>query len=167
MNAVSTYAFSRLHTSVFVSDKMRKLMILLVRYHGLDPVHIADAWTDWVDRAVRTWLESGHLRTIIIEFYRPWSNNAEARWDFPIRFDGSGVEDEMWVDRAFLEGSIAKAKAPPAGCSYRIVLQVAPGAHDVAGVGNTVLRSTDGLVAREIGTVISTPDIMASGKYYR
>ena len=167
MNAVSTYAFSRLHTSVYVSDKMRKLLTLLVRHYGLDPVQIADAWTAWVDHAVRRWLESGHLRTIIIEFYRPRASNCEARWDFPIRFDGSGIEDEMWVDRAFLEGSIAKAKAPPVDCSYRIVLRVAPGAPEVAGVGDTVLRSTNGLVAREIGTVISTPDIMASGRYYR
>ena len=43
------------------------------------------------------------------------------RWDFPIRYDGNGV-DEMWVDRLFFEESFAKAEAPPAGCLYRIVL---------------------------------------------
>lgn len=166
MSAVSVYAYARTHTSVYVSDKLRNLLKLLVRYHGLDPQQVVDAWSDWVDRAARTWLESGHLRAIVIEFYWPGSDVAAARWDFPIRYDGDGV-DEMWVDRLFFEDSLAKAKAPPAGCSYRIVLQTRPNEPHVDGVGSTTLRTVAGLVAREIGTVIATPDIMASAKYYR
>lgn len=166
MSAVSVYAYARTHTSVYVSDKLRNLLKLLVRYHGLDPQKVVDAWSDWVDRAARTWLESGHLQAIVIEFYWPGSDVAVARWDFPIRYDGNGV-DEMWVDRLFFEDSLAKAKAPPSGCSYRIVLQTWPGEPHVAGVGSTTLRSIDGLVAREVGTVIATPDIMASARYYR
>ena len=166
MNTISTYAYSRAYTSVFVSDKMRNLFKLLVRHHGLDPQKVVDAWSDWADRAVRTWLVSGHLSAIIIEFYWPGTDDAVTRYDFPIRYDGNGV-DEMWVDRLFFEDSFAKAKAPPAGCSYRIVLKTSPGEPHVAGVGNTVLRSINGLVAREVGTVIATPDIMASARYYR
>ena len=166
MSVVSAYAYTRAHTSVYVSDKMRNLLKLLVRYHGLDPQRVVDAWSDWVDRAARTWLESGHLCAIILEFYWPGSAEAIARWDFPIRYDGTGTND-MWVDRQFFEGSFAKAKAPPAGCSYRILLQVLPGEPHVDGVGNATARSIRGLVAREIGTVIATPDIMASARYYR
>lgn len=167
MSAVSTYAYSRTHTSVYVSDKMRKLMTILVREYGLNPAAVANAWTQWVDRAVRTWLESGHLKTIIIEFYWPGTTNAEARWDFPIRYDGSGVDDEMWVDRVFLQESFSKAAVPPAGCSYRIVLETDPGRPHVYGVTTTNLLSVGGLSSREIGTVIATPDIMASGRYWR
>lgn len=167
MSLVATYAFTRAHTSVYVSDKMRKLLTLLVRHYGLDPVGIADAWTDCIGEAVRVWLESGHLRAVVLEFYRPLSSEAEARWDFPIRFDGSGIDDEMWVDREFLEDSVGKAKVPPPGCLYRVVLRVSPGHPAVPGMVDTVLRSTNALVAREIGTVIATPDIMASGRYYR
>src|SRR6185312_10698865 len=106
MNAVasSVHTLARTHTSVFVSDKLRNFLKLLVRHYGLDPQGVLDAWSDWVDRAARTW---------------PGSNDAVARWDFPIRYDGNGV-DEMWIDRLFFEDSLAKAKAPPAGCSYRI-----------------------------------------------
>lgn len=165
-NTVSTYAYSRAYTSVFVSDKMRNLLKLLVRYYGLNPQEVVDAWSGWVDRAARTWLESGHLQAIIIEFYWPGSDEAVARWDFPIRYDGNDI-DEMWVDRMFFEDSFAKAKAPPSGCSYRILLEVLPGEPYVEGVGYTTCRSINGLVAREIGTVIATPDIMASARYYR
>ena len=166
MNVVSTYSYTRAHTSVYVSDKMRNLLKLLVRHYGLNPQKVVDAWSDWVDRAARKWLESGHLQAIIIEFYWPSSDESVARWDFPIRYDGNDI-DEMWVDRLFFEDSFAKAKAPPADCSYRIVLQTRPGKPHVPGVGDTVLRSINGLVAREVGTVIATPDIMASARYYR
>lgn len=167
MSGVSTYAYSRTHTSVYVSDKMRKLMTILVREYGLDPAKVANEWSEWVDRAVQTWLKSGHLRSIIIEFFWPGLSSVEARWDFPIRYDGSGVDDEMWVDRVFLQDSLAKAAAPPSGCSYRIVLMTDPGRPDVYGVSSTELLSVGGLSSREIGTVIATPDIMASGRYYR
>lgn len=168
MNAVATsvHTLARTHTSVFVSDKLRNFLKLLIRYYGLDPQGVIDAWSDWVDRAARTWLESGHLQVIIIEFYWPGSEDAIARWDFPIRYDGNGV-DEMWIDRLFFEDSLPKAKAPPAGCSYRIVLKTLPNEPQVAGVGSTTLRSTAGLVSREVGTIIATPDIMASARYYR
>ena len=166
MNAVYAHAYARTHTSIYVSDKLRNLIKVLVRSYGLDPQKVVDAWSDWVELAARTWLETGHLNSIVIEFYRPGSDVASARWDFPIRYDGNGA-DEMWVDRMFFDDSIAKAKAPPAGCTYRIVLMTDPGRPDVPGVGSTTLRSINGLVAREVGTVIATPDIMASARYYR
>lgn len=166
MNTVSVHTLTRTHTSVFVSDKLRNFVKLLIRHYGLDPQGVVDAWHGWVDRAARTWLESGHLTEIIVEFYWPGSEKAIARWDFPIRYDGNGV-DEMWVDRLFFEDSFPKAKAPPSGCSYRIVLRHSPGEPHVDGVTSCTLRSTSGLVSREIGTIISTPDLMASARYYR
>jgi hypothetical protein len=56
MTAVSTHAYARAHTAAFVSDKMRNLLKILIRYHGLDPTALVDAWTSWVDRAARAWL---------------------------------------------------------------------------------------------------------------
>ena len=166
MSAVSVHTFARTHTSVFVSDKLRNFVKLLIRHYGLDPQGVVDAWSSWVDRAARTWLESGHLTDIVVEFYWPGSTSAVARWDFPIRYDGNGVDD-MWIDRLFFEDSLPKAKAPPAGCSYRIVLKTSQGEPPVAGVGDCKLLSTAGLVRREAGTIIATPDIMASARYYR
>src|SRR6202020_138258 len=71
----------------------------LIQYHKLDAAALVDAWPSWIDRAARTWLESGDLTKIVIEFYKPGATVASARWDFPIRYDGNGV-DEMWIVRA-------------------------------------------------------------------
>jgi hypothetical protein len=166
MNSVYATNYSRTQTAIFVSDKMRNFLKLLVNRYGLNPEGVLDAWKEWVDRAVRWYLESGELIGIIIEFWQPGSDKAAARWDFPMRYDGNGV-DEMWVDRVFFEEALAKATAPPAGCNYRIVLTTKPGTPDIAGVSSTNLRSTSGLTSREAGTVIATPDLMASARYYR
>jgi hypothetical protein len=166
MTATTVSAYARTHTAAFVSDKMRNLLKILIQFHKLDPTALVDAWTSWVDRAARTWLESGDLTKIVIEFYKPGATVASARWDFPIRYDGNGV-DEMWIDRQFMEGSFAKSTPPPAGCIYRILLSHLPGAPHVSGTGDVDFLSLNGLVAREAGTVIATPDIMASMTYYR
>jgi Bacterial HORMA domain 2 len=166
MTTTYATAYTRAHTAKFVSDKMRTLLKFLVQYHGLDPTTLVDAWTKWADRAARAWLESGHLTSIVIEFYKPGTSAALARWDFPIRYDGNDV-DEMWVDRQFLQGSIAKSTAPPVGCVYRILLCHSLGAPEVSGTADAEFLSLNGLVAREAGTVIATPDIMASATYYK
>lgn len=166
MSIVAVRSYARTHTAVFVSDKLRNFLKILVRHYGLNPQGVVDAWSDWVDLAARTWLETGHLEAIVLEFYKPGSTCAAARWDFPIRYDGNGV-DEMWVDRLFLEETFSKASTPPSGCLYRIVLQTDTRRPDVPGVGPTTFRSTNGMTAREAGTVIATPDIMASARYYR
>jgi hypothetical protein len=166
MSSVYATAYSRTQTAIYVSDKLRNFLKLLVNRYGLDPQGVVDAWSGWVDRAARSYLESGQLTSIVIEFFRPGATQASARWDFPIRYDGNGV-DEMWVDRAFVEGALAKATAPPPGCVYRILLSTKPGTPDIAGVTSTNFLSTTGLTAREAGTVIATPDLMASARYYR
>jgi HORMA domain-containing protein len=166
MSAVSTSTYLRAHTAAFASDKLRNLLKLLIQYHGLNPTVLADAWTKWVDRAARAWLEVDELDSVVIEFYKPGTSVALARWDFPIRYDGNGVDD-MWVDRAFLEGSFAKAAKPPAGCVYRVLLVPRKGARQLPGMEDAAFLSLNGLAAREAGTVIATPDIMASAKYYK
>lgn len=165
MSSTFVSSYTRAHTAAYVSDKMRNLIKLLVQHYGLDPTALVDAWSDWVDRASRTWLQSGHLQKIIIEFYKPGTTVALGRWDFPIRYDGNDV-DEMWVDKQFLRQTFDKPPRPPAGCVYRILL-LAPGGDHVAGVSTTSFHSLNGLTAREAGTVIATPDIMASMTYYK
>jgi hypothetical protein len=165
MSTTFTSSYARTHTAAFVSDKMRNLLKILVQHHGLNPTVLVDAWSNWVDRAARQWLESGHLQKFVIEFYKPGTTLALARWDFLIRYDGNGV-DEMWIDRQFMEGSFAKSTPPPTGCIYRILL-FAPGGPHVSGTADAEFHSLNGLVAREAGTVIATPDIMASMMYYK
>ncbi|RWD79107.1 hypothetical protein [Mesorhizobium sp.] len=167
MTAVNTVnrAYTRAHTAIFTADKLRNLMKSLVIDAGLDPKALMDAWSGWVYNAARKLMESGHLRTIVIEFYKPGSTIASGRWDFPIRYDANGVDD-MWVDSTFFKSTFAKAPRPPAGCIYRVILVYDAGAPDV-GLYDVSFLSLNGLTRREAGTVIATPDIMASAAYYR
>ena len=59
---------------------------------------------DWVtiERGIKTWLRSGHLKNIIVEFFKPGAAVASARWEFPIGYDGTGVHDDMWLDKSYL-----------------------------------------------------------------
>lgn len=166
MTAVSTHTYMRTHTATYVSDKLRNFLKLLVNHYGLNPEGVVDAWSSWVDRAARAWLESGHLESIVIEFFRPGSTVALARWDFPIRYDGNGGDD-MWIDRNFFQDAIDKAAAPPRDCTYRILLTHAANPPHVDGIEFVPFLSLGKLVSREIGTVVATPDIMASARYYR
>ncbi|QSR22032.1 hypothetical protein [Hyphomonas sp. KY3] len=164
--SVSTSTYTRTHTAAFVSDKLRALLRRLVRDYGFNPEKLLNSWTDWVDEAARTWLVSGHLEKVVIEFYKPGSDYAEARWDFPIAYDGDADDQDLWVDYAFFENSIAKGKRPPSGCTYRILLVPGYGAPNVPGLSTVQLKSVTHLTARTQGTVMSTPDIMASVRTY-
>lgn len=166
MSFVSTTAYTRSHTSTFASDNMRNVLRDIIRDHGLDPTALMDSFERVLGRAIRTWMETGHLQKITIEFYRPGTGKLDTRWDFPIRYDGNG-SDDMWVDWDHLHSSMAKAQPPSRDCRYEVILSTKPGRPDVDGMASCQFRPTDGLVARETGTVIATPDIMASATYWR
>jgi hypothetical protein len=166
MSATFTSTYSRTHTAKYVSDKMRNVLKYLISYYNLNPTSLLDAWTSWVDAGARELLERDDLEKIIVEFYKPGGDVALGRWDFPIRYDGNGA-DEMWVDRMFLQDSFAKTTTPPAGCIYRVLLVPRPGAVLPSNLSYTTFKSLDGMVGREAGTIVSTPDIMASMMYYR
>jgi len=166
ITATHTAGYTRTHTAAYVADKLRGLLSELIRDYGLDPKALHDAWTECIGEAARLWMASGHLEAVCLEFHLPGSSRAAARWDFPVRYDGPGVDD-LWVDKSFFRDSIAKGGKPPAGCLYRIVLQRAPGAPKAAGLVDVVMMDTSQLTARDAGTVISTPDIYARARYYR
>lgn len=166
MTFVNTLTYARTQTAIYVSDKMRSLIRTLILNYGFDPQKLMDAWSGWVHEAARAWMETGDLQKFVIEFYQPGAANASARWDFPIRYDGKDI-DQMWIDTDFLHGSVAKAARPPAGCTYRILLVPRLGARDLPGMSDAAFLGLSGLTAREAGTIIGTPDIMASATYYR
>ena len=107
------------------------------------------------------------LQKFIIEFYKPGTTVALARWDFPIRYDGNGV-DEMWVDRA-VHGAVVRQGRPRRRRAASIAFSCARARAAPPSTASQLPRfhSLNGLVAREAGTVIATPDIMASMTYYR
>jgi hypothetical protein len=167
---MSTYAyaqvFTQTHSIVFLSDNLRNTLREVIRENGISPQKLVQDW-EVIEQGIQTWLQSRHLNNIVVEFFKPGASIASARWEFPIGYTGSGVEDDMWLDKAYLRQLIAKAKRPTTDCTYRILLCTNAGAPTVAGFTSCTFLSTGQLAARQAGTVISTGHISAGATYWK
>jgi hypothetical protein len=168
MTTAFTYTYNRTHSFVFLADNMRNALRDVISEYGLKPDELLREWDSWIKAAVKAWLDSGHLNVIVIEFYKPGATAASARWDFPIRYSGSGVDDDMWMDKAYLRQLIAKAAKPTSDCIYRIILQHDPNPPAVPGTNlvDITFKSTANLSERPAGTVIATSHLTASASYW-
>jgi hypothetical protein len=167
---MGTYAYSQsftqTHSIVFLSDNLRNTLREIIRENGLSPEKLMQDW-ETIERGIKTWLGSGHLKNIIVEFFKPGASTASARWEFPVGYTGSGVDDDMWLDKAYLRQLIAKAARPTSDCTYRILLCNDPGAAIVYGFVDSPFLSTGQLAARHAGTVIATGHLTAGATYWR
>ena len=145
---------------------MRNVLRDIISESRLDPTRLIDSWKI-LGNAVQTWLQTGHLSRITIEFFAPGSNRAVNVWEFEIKYDGSGIDGDMWVAREHVRRTVEKAGRPPANASYNVILQHQPGAPDIPGMVPAEYLSREGLVGRSSGTAIATPDIMVGLKYWR
>lgn len=161
-----TRAFTQTHTIVFLSDNLRNTLREVIRENGISPNKLMQDWGT-IERGIRTWLQSGHLMNVVVEFFRPGASTASARWEFPIGYDGSGVDEDMWLDKNYLRQLIAKSKRPTSDCTYRIVLVTLSGEPWVSGFTNCTFLSTGSLAARHAGTVIATGHMTAGVTYWR
>jgi hypothetical protein len=163
-----TYAqvFSQAHSIVFLSDNMRNTLREVIRENGISPEKLMQDW-DTIERGIQTWLQSRHLNNIVVEFFKPGASGSSARWEFPIGYTGSGVDDDMWLDKNYLRQLIAKSKRPTTDCTYRILLCTDDGAPTVAGFTNCSFLSTGQMSARQAGTVIATGHMTAGATYWR
>ena len=82
-------------------------------------------------------------------------------------YTGSGVDDDMWLDKSYLRQLIAKSARPTSDCTYRILLCTADGAPHVDGFVSCPFLSTGHLAARQAGTVIATGHLTAGATYWR
>jgi Bacterial HORMA domain 2 len=168
--AIQTYAqtrtFAQTHSIVFLSDNLRNTLREVIRENGISPEKLMQDW-DTIEVGIRTWLRSGHLNNIVIEFYKPGASSSSARWEFPIGYAGSGVDDDMWLDKNYLRQLIAKSARPSADCSYRILLCTNPDKPHVDGFVECSFLSTANLSARQAGTVIATGHMTAAVTYWR
>jgi hypothetical protein len=168
MQTAYAYAttYTQSHSIVFLSDNLRNTLREVIRENGLSPEKLVQDWQT-IERGIRTWLSTGHLTNVNIEFFRPGATEASARWEFPIAYAGSGVNDDMWLDKNYLRQLIAKATRPTSNCSYRIVLWTRHGAPMVDGFSDCTLLPTGPLMARQAGTVIATGHMTAGVTYWR
>lgn len=159
-------AYTRTHSVTFLTDNLLNALREVIRENGLSPERLMQD-RDTLARGIKTWLNSGHLTNVIVECFRPGAAIADARWEFPVDYSGSGVEDDMWVDKNYLRQLIAKAKRPSSDCGYRVVLITSPGAARVDGFFGCTLLSTGALAARQAGTAIATGHLTAGVTYWK
>jgi hypothetical protein len=161
-----TRAFTQTHSIVFLSDNLRNTLREVIRENGISPNKLMQDWGT-IERGIQTWLQSGHLMNVVVEFFKPGTSTTSARWEFPIGYEGSGADDDMWLDKNYLRQLIAKSKRPTSDCIYRIVLVTLSGEPWVSGFTNCAFLSTGSLAARHAGTVIATGHMTAGVTYWR
>jgi len=161
-----TTAFTKTNSIVFLSDNLRNTLREVIREYGISPAQLMQDWVT-IERGIRTWLRSGHLNNVVVEFFKPRATTAAARWGFPIGFEGSGADDDMWLDKNYLRQLIGKSKRPDSDCSYRVLLCTDPGAEKVEGFTDCKFLSTGQMAARQAGTVIATGHMTAGATYWR
>lgn len=166
MTTTHTLTYTKTHTSTYVADNMRNVLRNIINYYGLEPDNLLNDWES-TSNTIIALLQSGDLKQITIEFYRPGQSTVEARCDFPISYDGSGVEEDMWVDKSHLERTLSKSAKPSPDCLYDVIFINRQGWADIPGFSPCEFRSTKKLVPRSSGTIIATGDIMASTTSWR
>jgi hypothetical protein len=160
------HTYNRTHSITYLSDNLRNTLREVIREYGIGPDKLMQEWVV-IERGIKTWLETGHLKSVVVEFYKLGSSTASARWDFPTGYEGSGSDDDMWTDKAYLRQLIAKSAQPTLDCTYRILLSVKSGAPQVDGFEDQAFLSTGSLSARQAGTVIATRHMTAAVLYWR
>lgn len=164
MSSVATYSYT--HSVTYVADNILKSLKDIVRLSGLDPANLTDDW-DSIMRALRAWLGSGHLRTIVLEIFDPLTDALITRWDVSIVYSWSTGDGSFWTDTEQLKYAIRKSGVAPGSARYRILMDNSPGRPDVAGWSSTSYRSTDGMVRQSLGSTVEHSGLGGSAAYWR
>lgn len=158
--------YTHAHSVVFLTDNLLNTLREVIRESGISPDKLTQDRST-IERGLRTWLQSGHLTKVVVEFHKPGASSASARWDFPINYTGAGVADDMWLDKNYLRQLISKATRPSTDCTYRVILCTNAGAPKVDGFSDCSFLSTGSLAARPAGTVVATSHMTAAVTYWR
>lgn len=164
MTSVAVY--SRTHSVTYVADNILMSLKDILRLSGLNPARLVDSW-DSNMRALRTWLDSGHLQCVVIEIYNPKTDSLVTRWDVEVVYNWSSGDGSFWTDTEQLKYHIRKAGLAPSEASYRLLMDNKPGRPDVEGWSSTTYRSTDGMVRQSLGSTIEHSGLGASTAYWR
>lgn len=164
MSSVAVYSYT--HSVTYVSDNILRSLKDIVRLSGLDPRNLVESW-DSKMRALRAWLESGHLERVVLEIFHPKTDALIVRWDIDIVYSWSSGDGSFWTDTEQLKYHIRKAGLAPSDAAYRVLLHNKPGRPDVHGWGGAEYRSTDGMVRQSLGSTIEHSGLGASSAYWR
>lgn len=163
---VSVSVRSYTHATTYVAENILRSLKNILLYSGLDPDKLVDDW-DVLHRGIKAWIDSGHLKKVVLEVFDPKSDALVGRWDVNISNEWSGGDGQFWTDTDAIRFAIKKSGVLPSTAKYRVVATTAPGRPDVPGWSSTTLRSTDGMVEQRIGTSIEASGLSGGVSYYR
>jgi hypothetical protein len=160
--AVNTYT----HSVTYVADNILKSMKDIIRLSGLDPTNLVEDWSSTM-QGLKTWLESRHLETVVLEIYDPRSNALVGRWDIDVIYTTGSGDGGFWTDTEQIKYHVRKAGLAPSAAKYRLLLQNKPGRPAVDGWSPAQYRSTDGFVRHSLGSTIEHNGLGGSAAYWR
>jgi hypothetical protein len=154
------------HSVTYVTDNILKSLKDIVRLSDLNPEKLITEWES-NQRAIRTWIDSGHLERVKLEIFDPSTNGLIVRWDIDIVYSTGGGDGTFYTDTEQLKYAIKKAGVAPASANYDVLLQNKAGRPDVDGWGPAPSRSTEGMVRQSLGSTIEHKGLGASAAYWR
>jgi len=164
MSAVATYNYT--HSVTYVTDNILKSLKDIIVLSGMDPSAFVGDWAS-NSRAIKAWLESGHLEQVILEIFNPNTDTLIFKWEVGIVYGASNGDGSFWTDTEQLAYAIRKCGVLPSQAKYSVQLKNKPGRPDVDGWGPGSARSTAGMVRQSLGTTVEHNGLGANTAYWR
>lgn len=153
------------NVTTYFADKMLMLLGNIIRDSGLSMTHFTGKRAV-LELGIKSWLESGHLKKVTLEIYKPGSTTLIQRWD--LDWDKcTAAEAGFWVDVADIKYHLAKAGVVPSTCSYQFIVDTKPGHPAVPGWGTGNYAATTGLKQFSVGVTISGEGHGSRTSYWR
>lgn len=163
---VSVSVRSYTHATTYVADNILKGLKDILVFSGLDPDKLTGE-RDVLHRGITRWIESGHLKKIVLEVYNPSTNALVGRWDIHISYEWTGGDGQFWTDTDMIRFAIKKAGVLPSTAKYTVIVDLKDGYPEVPGWSTTTFRSTAGMVEQRIGTTVEASGLSGGMSYYR
>lgn len=160
--SVNTYT----HSVTYVSDNILKSIKDIIRLSGLDPSNFIDSWSSY-SLAIQTWLNSGHLESVVLEIFDPKNDSLIKRWDIEINYSWSAGDGSFYTDTEQIKYAILKAGVAPSSAKYTLLLDAKAGKPVVNGWGPGSYRSTDHMVKQSLGSTIEHSGLGGQAGYWR
>jgi hypothetical protein len=163
---VSVAVRSYTHSVTYVADNILKSLKDILLYSGLDPGKLSADW-QVLHLGIKTWIESEHLRKVVLEVFTPSNDELVGRWDIEIAYEWTSADGHFWADTEMIRAAIKKAQVPPSAAQYAIKVSLRDAYPTVTGWSSTTFRSTSGMIEQRIGTTVEAIGLSGGVSYYR
>ena len=163
--AVATRVSTRTHTANYLSGEILGAFSDILAHLGLSGQAFGEQWPS-TEQALLVWIEEGSLESVRLECVA--STGAKAFFEVTVKYDSSGTGEWQFVSQQLaLARCRVKFESMPRTSTYRLLVWTKPWRTHISGWTETTAGSTDGMVARNFGTLASAPHASTSLRYYR